>query len=301
MNAATTQTLGLRSLYILPTREGLYYGGVLAVTLLAAINYSNGLAYAFTFLLAAIGTVAILRTHRNLAGLRVGAGPAPPVFAGQPALYTLLLHNDSGTARYAVEVHVDGQIYRVDVPTHASAAVEVSIVTKRRGYFDAPPVSVRTRFPLGLWRAWSRSLPSAGRCLVYPAPGPLRPFAESLVELTGSHRDRLVDGDDFFGLREFRPGDPLQRVAWKKSAGGQAWHTKQFAAPIGESVWLEWDALPGLNEDERLSVLCRWVLQAEQHGMSYGLQLPGQIVRPAAGAEHRQQCLETLALYRAAA
>ena len=43
-----------RSLYILPTREGLYFGAMLGVILIAATNYANGLAYALAFLLASV-------------------------------------------------------------------------------------------------------------------------------------------------------------------------------------------------------------------------------------------------------
>lgn len=286
-----------RALYVLPTREGVYYGAMLAVMLLAAVNYANGLAYALTFMLAAIGVVAILHTHRNLVGLRLTAGSAPPVFAGEPAMFTLMLHNDAPIARRAVEISLAGQVGRIDVPAQGSAPVTLSVVSSRRGYLVAPPVRLRTRFPLGLWRAWSRPLGVPARCLVYPRPAPDRPLPAAPSTLTG-REDRInAEGEDFAGLREFRHGDPVQRIAWRKAASGQGWHTKLFSAPAARFVWLEWDALAGLDGEQRLSVLCRWVLSAEQQGLAYGLRLPGTTLPPSTGVAHRSRCLERLALF----
>jgi uncharacterized protein (DUF58 family) len=286
-----------RSLYILPTREGIYYGAMLVVMLLAAINYSNGLAYALTFLLAAVGVVGILHTHRNLSGLRISAGPAPPVFAGEPARFTALARNDMGIARCALDITVEGQTRRIDVPAQGTTAVELTVATVRRGYLPAPALRLSTRFPLGLWRAWSRPLALPARCLVYPRPAPERALHATPDLLAGLESARNTEGEDFAGLREFRHGDPVQRVAWKKVAAGQGWHTKQFATPASRVVWFEWNALAGFDEEERLSVLCRCVLMAELHGVAYGLRLPGITLGPANGVSHRSSCLERLALF----
>lgn len=286
-----------RALYILPTREGLYYGAMLAVMLLAAVNYSNGLAYALTFMLAAVAVVATLHTHRNLSGLRLSAGPVAPVFAGGWAVFTVLLHNDRDFTRHAVELAAGGLPQRAHVPAGGTAAVEISVPAPQRGHLSAPPVRLRTRFPIGLWHAWSRTVVLPVRCLVYPCPAEEQPLPAAPGLLGAQETSRPTDGEDFAGLRNFRHGDPMQRVAWKKVAAGQGWHTKEFAAPVGQLVWLEWDALPGINTEARLSLLCRWVLMAEQRNMTYGLRLPGATISPGQGIAHRERCLERLALF----
>lgn len=297
-DSALGTSLQRRSLYILPTREGLYYGGMLAIMLIAAVNYANGLAYALTFLLAALALVAILHTHRNLVGLRLCAGPAPPVFAGDPARFTLLANNDTGLARHAIEVTLGGQTVVADISAQGTTPLEFAVPTAQRGYIEAPALRVRTRFPLGLWCAWSRLLLVPARCLVYPRPGPELPLPEVPSPLAGRELGHNADGEDFAGLREFQHGDPVQRVAWKKVAAGQGWHTKQFSAPAGQLVWLDWETLHGLDVEARLSHLARWVLMAEQQGISYGLRLPGLLLEPSTGAAHRDRCLERLALFQ---
>lgn len=286
-----------RSLFVLPTREGFYYGAMLGVMLVAGINYANNLAYGLAFLLAAVAIVGVLHTHRNLAGLRLVAGPAAPVFAGQNAVFTVVLHNDGDLPRRALEVTASGHARRIDIPPGAHAAVGLAVPAPRRGYLPAPPIRVRTRFPLGLWLAWSRPVLLPARCLVYPQPEPLRPLPPPRGQASGWDVDEGAESEDFAGLREYRPGDPMQRIAWKKAAAGQGWHTKVFAAPSGRLVWLDWHQLHGLDTETRLSLLCHWVLQAEQQAFTYGLRLPEVVLAPSTGPVHRDRCLERLALY----
>jgi uncharacterized protein (DUF58 family) len=277
----------------------LYYGAMLAVMLLAAVNYANGLAYALTFMLAAVGIVATLHTHRNLSGLRVGAGPANPVFAGGSAVFTVVLHNDSPFARHAVEVANGDQSRRAHVAARGSATVDIIAPAPHRGYLPAPAIKLRTRFPVGLWHAWSRALEIPARCLVYPRPGEERPLPNSPDVASAQDGASGHEGEDFAELRDYRHGDPMQRVAWKKAAAGHGWYTKQFRAPAQQLVWLDWDAAPRLPTEERLRLFCRWVLMAEQQGVAYGLRLPDTTIAPAVGATHRDRCLERLALFEA--
>ena len=50
--------------------------------------------------------------------------------------------------------------------------------------------------------------------------------------------------------------------------------------------------------EARLEQLARWVVDAEERGDRYGLELPGVHIAPDRGAEHRHRCLAALALFR---
>jgi uncharacterized protein (DUF58 family) len=60
---------------------------------------------------------------------------------------------------------------------------------------------------------------------------------------------------------------------------------------------LDWDALPGLDGEARLSQLARWVLLAERGTASYGLRIPGKEIAPARGEAHSHECLRALAVF----
>lgn len=96
---ASSVELNQRRVFILPTRQGGAFGLALLVMLLAAINYQNSLAYGLTFLLLSLGVVTILHTYRNLAGLRLTALGADPVFAGERAGFRVRLKACGGRAR----------------------------------------------------------------------------------------------------------------------------------------------------------------------------------------------------------
>lgn len=287
--------LSQRELYILPTRQGLWFALVLVVLLLAAVNFQNGLAYGLTFLLGAIALVSMLHTHRVLHRLRVVAGPCMPVHAGTTANFAALLVNDAARARLGLIMDQGRKrlIGRVDLPPGVTATVTLTRPTERRGYLAAPDLVINTRFPLGLWHAWSRRLHLATQCLVYPAPAPPGPLPFDTMGVHGARRE----GDDFAGLRAFRSGDAPQHVAWKTLARGQGWYTKQFGADPQATVWLDWDALPGHDTETRLSILCRWVLEASARDVPYGLRLPGISLPPRTGSVHRHECLKHLALF----
>jgi uncharacterized protein (DUF58 family) len=288
--------LGTRQIFILPNRHGLLFTLVLMALALAAVNYSNALAYLLTFLLASMAVVSLLHAQRNLLKLRVTAGGGDPVFAGEPAALRVCLHNDSG-ARYALRVEsAYGVLPAFDVPARDTRCVVLSVPTVKRGWLDCPPFTVASVFPLGITRAWSRRLTLPARCLVYPKPAEAAPWQTAAGVEGESRPGVLQDGDDFTGLRAYQPGDVPARISWKTLARGQGLHTKDFRAPLAESIWLDWETLAPHDTETRLSLLCRAVLDAEDSGLAYGLRLPGVAFEPDSGAIHRHRCLEALAL-----
>lgn len=283
---------------MLPTRFGLLFTLLLLVQLLAAINYGNGLAYALTFLLGSLAVVSMLYTHRNLFRLRLAAGICPPVFAGDTAVFRIHLWNDSLTPRFGVVLlHDKKTVASVDLPARGSADVDVPVVTRKRGQLASPPVTLTTRFPLGLLYSWSRRIELKQSCLVYPRPADPMPWRTREEQTLEPAQGLKVGGDDYIGTREFRPGDSPHHVDWKAVARGEGWHIKQFGGGHRATLWLDWDTLAGLDTEARLAILTRWVLDAERDGMLYGLRLPEKTWAPANGELHEHECLRALALF----
>jgi len=290
--------LGRRQLFMLPTRYGLLFAVLLAVQLLAAINYGNGLAYALTFLLGSLAVVSMLYTHRNLLRLRLSASRESPTFAGELATFRIHMVNNDAAPRFGVSVVCEkNEMACIDVPARGSAAVELRVPAVKRGWLAAPPISVSTRFPLGLLYSWSRRVDLGQTCLVYPRPADPTPFHASPTENFEPVQGFHAGGDDFIGVREFRPGDSPRHVDWKAVARGEAWHTKQFGGGYRPTAWFDWDTLAGFDVETRLSVLTRWVLEAQREGMFYGLRLPEKTLPPDSGDAHQHECLKALALF----
>ena len=299
--------LGHRRVYIVPSRLGLFFGGTLAILLVGSINYALSLGFALTFLLAGMGIAAMVQTTRNLARLSVRAGRSEPVFAGEEARFRLSIANAGNFDRPEILArHLgSGAQHAVDIAASDSAVVVLPVPAPRRGWLPLGRVMLETRFPVGLFRAWSYVEPDC-RCLVYPQPlaGALPPAAPSAH--AGGARALARGSDDFSGLRAYQPADSPRHVAWKsvarsdtQRARGGDMLTKQFAGDAIAELWLDLrDLPPSLGLEQRLSRLSGWVLAAERAGALYGLRLPGLEIEPGQGDVHRAACLEALALYK---
>ena len=239
-----------RRLYMLPTRYGLLFTFILAVLLLAAINYNNGLAYALAFLLASIATMSMVHTHRNLSGLSITGGSSLPVFAGQQAEFTICLINANGPDRFGITVEQGkNEVARLDLVALEQRCLTIKIPTKHRGLLPAPEFVVSTQFPLGLLYSWSRRLMLDQHCLIYPHPAPTKPVAFD-ASTTSKRSGNHPDGDDFTGLRDYRTGDSPRHISWKIAARGQGIYTKQFGAGRRTKVWLDWNQVPNPDPEE---------------------------------------------------
>jgi uncharacterized protein (DUF58 family) len=293
-----------RRVFILPTKAGIGFAALLLVLLIGATNYSLGLGYALTFLLATCGLVDMVLTSRNLARLHLQPVRAPSVFAGEEARFEVQLSNRTTLERYAIGVDfisADGPRYLADVAAGASATLMLTTATEHRGWLRAPRVRLVTRFPLGLFRAWGYWQPDLS-ALVYPFPEtdapPLPMAGDARADGRGS-----AGHDDFAGIRSYQSGDSLRSLAWRQIArldlddGGQL-VTKHFEGGAIDELVLDFNAMPAMmNLELRLSRMTRWVLEAEQRALPYAFRIGAQDFAAGVGAAHRAACLRALALH----
>jgi uncharacterized protein (DUF58 family) len=286
--------LNRHRIYILPTRHGVLFAVFLLAMLIGSINYGLSLGYVLTFLLTGVALVGMLHTYKNLQGIKISDGGASAAFAGgdagfhleiqvpQPRFALQLRWNDAPPLLFDVE-----ETQRVTVPVPAA----------RRGRLRPGRFTLSTAYPLGLFRAWSY-VRFQHAAVVYPKPGEQRLQASPTGDAGAMPRVSNKQGsEDFAGLRAYHVGDSPRQVAWKVAARSDVLATKRFSDIEGGTVLLDWHQLSGLDVEARLSQLARWVLDAEQAGLRYGLRIPGTAIAPGNGLPQRHRCLEALALF----
>jgi uncharacterized protein (DUF58 family) len=289
-----------RRVLILPSRYGLTFAAVLILMLTGSINYNLSLGFVLTFLLGALAINAMVYTFRNLANLRVSGGRARPVYAGDTAHFAVNVENTGDGDRYSIGLSRSKREAAefIDVPARSTAALGVGIPAQRRGILRSGRLILFTRYPLGLYYAWSY-LELDMHCIVYPRPAPPGLPLPAAASGSGDGAELGRGQDDFSGLRQYHHGDSPRHVAWKLAARDQGLLTKQFAGRADTELWLDWSLLPSrLGVEEKLSQLARWVLDAESAGLSFGLRLPNRTVEISTGRMHREDCLEALALFQ---
>ena len=289
-----------RRIFIVPSGAGLLFVVVLCVMLLGAINYDLSLGHALVFLLAGLGIVAMVHTFRNLVALRLTPGRVEPVYAGDLARFPISIENTRSYPRRSLTFSFGSEPgTTIDVPGKGQAIATLEVPAPTRGQLDPGRITLSSRYPLGLFHAWSYPHPPFS-CLVYPKPleTPLPSSAPSWKPM-GSRGNS--GQEDFSGLRERQANDSPRHIAWKAVAHDidhRPLLVKQFDGGGAEELWLDWTLIsPASDTETRLSLLAGWIVVAEREQRRYGVRLPGRCIAPECGPAHRDACLEALALH----
>ncbi len=293
--------LGLRNLYILPTRFGwLWLGGALFLQLVALQLQSNG-PRLLGFLMLGLFLLALHLTHFNLQGLELRCGRPDPGFAGSELAYPLLarcpgrcegLRLGLGQSPLGAPRALDPGEHRLSVPW----------TPQHRGLQRPGRLRLQTTAPLGLFVCWTRWDPAVPQ-LVIPArhPGPVRLLHRGEAAAVRARREGPVDphqegSEHWQDLRPHREGDSASRLAWKLLAQGRGRHAKHFLDPVPAPPLLAAD--PSVPFEQALEHLSERIWRLHGQGAAYGLRLGERIIPPARGAGQRDRCLEALATCR---
>lgn len=221
--------------------EGLYYAFVLAFIVSGAAVQDVNLL----FVLAAMMTGPLLFNWRFVAqavrGVEVNRQLPQLVYAGRP--FRVEVHVENGRRRMGswmlvVEDTIEPEATNGDrrrrrrktkvnvmlpfVAARRSGKGTYRATVPRRGKYRFGPLRVSTRFPLGLVKASSR-VKRFERLVVCPRLGRLTPdwLRELDSDRLGRHEMRRRHGPmdgDYYGLREWRPGDSKRWIHWRTTA-----------------------------------------------------------------------------------
>jgi len=286
-----------RRVYILPTAVGLVFALMAFTMLLGSMNYNNNLSFVLTFLLTGLGFVSMHQCQRNLVGLELSFAGADPVFAGQAAEFRIAVTNHSKNRRSHLQIYAGGVSSKfADLAPGESHIFHLEMPTKQRGRVRLDRFGIRTLFPFELFRAWAW-LHMDLQGVVYPRPADHAPEPPPTQTAHGHRQHDARGEEDFAGLRKFNVGDSPRHVAWKAYARSGELLSKQFSGADTSSQWFDFERLNDDDVEQRLSILTRWIIDADQTQRDYGLRLPGHEYPPAHGEAQRHNCLESLAFF----
>lgn len=145
------------------------------------------------------------------------------------------------------------------LPPFGHDTVEYTVRLGRRGWHELSAIQVLGTDPLGLAHQ-DQAVTLPARVLVYPRVVPLPPQVLP-PEMGGGTAPvdsafRQGEGTSFFGIREYRPGDPLRHVHWRT------------AARLGRLTVVEWEA-----EQSRDTLLAVETAAYGEHDLGTGTSL----------------------------
>jgi uncharacterized protein (DUF58 family) len=299
---ATDFTLNLGNIFIFPSRFGMLFLLLCGALFVLGTNYQNNLILLLGFFLLALFLVSLLSSYLNFAGLRILIGKVGYPFAGDSACLPLWIdtsgqkqhpHGRLHFGIYNEKVQISIDLDRLTNP------VEFTIATVRRGLLPIPRITLNSYYPLGLFRCWTH-LRFDSQVLVYPSPLPcaISTYSQAGAEEAQGSAATEEGYDDFDSLMEYQPGQPLYHVAWKQVAKGQGMISKKFSSTGNNEIWLRLQQQTTQDLETRLSHLCFMVLELENRGQRFGLEIGDKIIQPGKGNVHRHKCLSALALYQ---
>ena len=269
------------------------FAAVLGVVLyLIATNAGAGWLYAVSATIAAVVAVSALVPWWNVRGVTASRKAPVVATAGEPFECTLELKNTGRLARHLLEVGdcFAGDVGRALVVRLARGGTErvrYGIQNPSRGVYSGGEVTVESGAPFGLFFA-RRKERVASSIVVYPRTWSVAGLPPS-ASLDAERKDRSEAptlrrglGGEFWGIREYRTGDPARMIAWKKSARGLA-AGKLAVLELAEETHPP--LVVAMNLDPRAPKEAREaVVSAGASILLYGLR-EGREVRADAGAQ----------------
>ncbi len=283
---------------IRPTQHGYLFLGILIAMLLGSINYNNNAGFILVFLLGGMAIISLFHSYNNLVGLTLTPRRVQPVFKGQKVVFPVEIRGESPQGQTLFLRIGDMEPVSFSREAMGSPPVDLKLPSTQRGYLIPGDIVLTSVYPFGLFRLRT-SIPLSTRGLVYPAPEsgtfPLA-FAGDLEE--GKEQNSRLGPDDFQGLKPYVPGNPIGHIAWKTLSRGQGLFVKDFTAETGQDIWVDLSLIKKGDLEDRLSMICHRILEAEKQQLRYGLRLGTAFSRrPARGKTHLHHCLKALALH----
>lgn len=275
---ATAQVdLKQHQLFVFPTQLGAIWLGLVLLCYLLGTNYQNNLVLLLSYWLLSVWLVCIVLAFGNLHRLQVRSQPIVEGFVSEHQAWRLEL------SRSAVALHarIEGQTQYVRAQQQH---LDLQLRATHRGTFQLPRVKLWSDYPLGLIRCWSYPQ-LAGQQLVYPTPLFIAGLQKQASTAADSH-------DTVDGVRDYQPGDPMQRLDWGRYARQQQLVVKTFAADQQADV----QRLEAITCQEALaSHFSAIVVHAQQTQQLLELQLPHATLSADNSPNHYRNILRALA------
>lgn len=170
----------------------------------------------------------------------------------------------------------------------------VRTICQRRGLYRLGPMTLSAGDPFGLFQ-FQRHLPQTTNVVVYPASVRLAEFPLPTGLLPGGealHRRTHYVTPNAAGVRDYAPGDSLNRIHWKSTARRERLIVKEFELDPLADIWIILDGhadaqarLPEPETDEELSDLwlrrrsLRLPPSTEEYGISIAASLAQYFIR----------------------
>lgn len=218
---------------------------------------------------------------------------------GEFAEETFEVTNRSRLPKLWLEIHDFSKL-----PWHAASRVisslgpnsayrwQVKTLCTERGRFRLGPIELRSGDPLGIFDR-VQPLPASDYLVVYPMVVDLLSFEPASAVLSGGEARRRRTYEvttNVASVRDYAPGDSLNRIHWPTTARTRRLMTKEFELDPSANVWIYLDLFAGAV------AALPWKAQEPELGL-FGINRNRRFALPPNSAEYAITLAASLARY----
>lgn len=170
--------------------------------------------------------------------------------AGRPLPVEAVIENRSPLPKMFLKLKIktssskSAESVMVNIPARRAYSWDHDLNLPQRGHYTVGPLVVEAGDPLGLFRL-RRTLDKGKDVIIYPTAVDLPFFQAEAGPLLNTLRTGDATGV-ISGIREYVPGDGLNRIHWRSSAHMDKLMVKEFEIDRTEKLWVILD----LNRDQ---------------------------------------------------
>jgi hypothetical protein len=284
-------------IYILPTKMGGYFNGLIFLMFLLSVGYSNNLLLIFTLFLFGFNLLWVVQSHFHLHGLKLNHLQIPNGHVDE-LLPLSIFWSKSPEAPLEWQIILEDQ--EQQITTHLfQEGPEVArgeLKLTKRGLWKWRYLRVSTSLPFGLYRTW----------VYYPLKHETFAFpkirsqikAPPLLNLhrSGELPQEKAGPEDIRNLAPYQ-GEEFRRISWKHYARSGELYIKEgedLSAPLWKH-FLHPPADPKLKENY-LSELATFMVYCHRHQIPFYFETSTEKWGPSFDENHLSQCLKVLSL-----
>lgn len=323
--AAKQHALSNKNIFIFPTRFGFSYLFFVFVLFLLATNYQNNIIMLLSYLLASLFISVMMTSFFNLSGLNVNVNSLKPSegFVKQLIYFSVNISSNSVSSskrfnaprRFSLNFTFDSvepfkskSANPICIPLLSNTIIKVDVpcLANNRGLLYPGRLKISSEYCFGLFTTWTH-LDFDFQGIVFPKPKEINSAHPSLLssqENDESLKESVMNNslaqkgsDEFYEFKNYVQGEAVSRIAWKQLAKGQGKLTKHYQKSQQQACWLTLSNMPANTLEIKLEMMCFLILEYENAGIEYGVDLGNIKINPSYGMQHQQECLTALALH----
>lgn len=213
-------------IFIYPNLNGLGLALFIFFNFLIAVFYENNFGLLLSIIIFFIFFISIFVSHQNLNNINFKETAEYFLESEKNEKLSMIIVNSSNDKKLNIDIDYDNKIIgnfdfinKINIFSHP-------MKFKERGIFSLKKFCIKSIYPFGVIRT---KIYVHLRSFIYVYPKAIRPPENLLNEFNLSNHN--IVNHDFDGIEEFRRGDSLSKIAWKKSTINQKKNVKKFKDP----------------------------------------------------------------------